>query len=183
MIEDVLVGFEDAVRQPVVTHELPDVFDRVELGAFRQQSGKRVMLAGATRPAEMCQLALSSISTAWAPSATAGDISAMCSVTTLVLQGGITSAAPLPSVGQMALYISSDVECWSLGAGGRVPRLVQRPVMPFFWPTRASSCRQTVQTGEAASIHGLWDTVGRILDLHSPQGSTHYRTAFGCYST
>lgn len=156
MIEDVFVGFVDAVRQPVVTHELPDVFDRVELGAFRQQSGKWVMLAGATRPAEMCQLALSSISTAWAPSATAG---------------------------QMAPYMSSDVECWSLGAGGRVPRLVQRPVMPFFWPTRASSCRQTVQTGEAASIHGLWDTFGRILDLHSPQGSTYYRTAFGCCST
>lgn len=102
MIEDVVVGFEDAVRHSVVTHDLPDVFDRVELGAFRRQSCSRVMLAGTTRPAEMCQLALSSISTAWAPSATAADISAMCSVMTLVLQGGITSAAPLPSAGQMA---------------------------------------------------------------------------------
>ena len=34
MVEDVVVGFEDAVRQPVVAHELPDVFDRVELGAL-----------------------------------------------------------------------------------------------------------------------------------------------------
>ena len=37
MVEDVVVGFENAVRQPVVAHELPDVFDRVELGAFRRQ--------------------------------------------------------------------------------------------------------------------------------------------------
>jgi hypothetical protein len=37
MVEDVVVGFEDSVRQPVVAYELPDVFDRVELGAFRRQ--------------------------------------------------------------------------------------------------------------------------------------------------
>ena len=41
MVEDVVVGFEDAVRQPVVAHELPDVFDRVELGAFRRQRQQR----------------------------------------------------------------------------------------------------------------------------------------------
>ena len=34
MVEDVVVGFEDAVREPVVTHELPDVFDRVQLCAL-----------------------------------------------------------------------------------------------------------------------------------------------------
>jgi hypothetical protein len=32
MVDDVVVGFEDAVREPVVTHELPDVFDRVQFG-------------------------------------------------------------------------------------------------------------------------------------------------------
>lgn len=37
LVDDVVVGFEDAVRQPVVTHELPDVLDRVELGASRRQ--------------------------------------------------------------------------------------------------------------------------------------------------
>ena len=37
MVEDVVVGFEDAVRQPIVAHELPDVFDRIELGAFGRQ--------------------------------------------------------------------------------------------------------------------------------------------------
>jgi len=34
MIENVVVGLEDPVRQPIVAHVLPDVFDRVELGAF-----------------------------------------------------------------------------------------------------------------------------------------------------
>ena len=37
VVEDVVVGFEDAVRQPVIAHELPDVLDRVELGAFGRQ--------------------------------------------------------------------------------------------------------------------------------------------------
>ena len=37
MIDEIVVGFEDAVGEPVVAHELPDVFDRVEFGAFRRQ--------------------------------------------------------------------------------------------------------------------------------------------------
>jgi hypothetical protein len=32
MIEDVVIRFEDAVREPIVAHELPDVLDRIELG-------------------------------------------------------------------------------------------------------------------------------------------------------
>jgi hypothetical protein len=34
---DIVVGFEDAVGEPVVAHELPDVLDRVELWALRRQ--------------------------------------------------------------------------------------------------------------------------------------------------
>ena len=33
VIDDVVERFEDAVREPVLTHELPDVFLAVELGA------------------------------------------------------------------------------------------------------------------------------------------------------
>ncbi len=32
MVDDVAVGFEDAVGEPVLAHELPDVFDRVQFG-------------------------------------------------------------------------------------------------------------------------------------------------------
>ena len=32
VVDDVVVGFEDAVRKPVVSDELPDVFLRVQLG-------------------------------------------------------------------------------------------------------------------------------------------------------
>jgi len=40
--EDLVVGFEDPVREPVVAHELPDVFLRVQLRAqFRQGPGVR----------------------------------------------------------------------------------------------------------------------------------------------
>ena len=37
VIDDIVVGFEDAVREPVVAHILPDIFDRIELRAFRRQ--------------------------------------------------------------------------------------------------------------------------------------------------
>jgi len=37
VVDDVIVGFEDPVGEPVVAHELPDVLDRVELGASRRQ--------------------------------------------------------------------------------------------------------------------------------------------------
>ena len=37
MIEDVVVGLEDPVRQPVVADELPEVLDRVQLGRFGWQ--------------------------------------------------------------------------------------------------------------------------------------------------
>ncbi len=41
VVENVVVGFEDAVREPVVAHELPDVLDRIELGRFRRQRQER----------------------------------------------------------------------------------------------------------------------------------------------
>ena len=37
MIEDVVIRFEDPVGEPVVAHELPDIFHRVELRRFRRQ--------------------------------------------------------------------------------------------------------------------------------------------------
>ena len=37
MIDDIVVGFEDSVREPVVAHVLPDVFDGIEFRAFRRQ--------------------------------------------------------------------------------------------------------------------------------------------------
>jgi len=37
MVDEIVVGFENAVREPVVTHELPNVFDRVELWGFWRQ--------------------------------------------------------------------------------------------------------------------------------------------------
>ena len=37
VVDKIVVGFEDSVREPVVTHKLPDVFDRVELGGFWRQ--------------------------------------------------------------------------------------------------------------------------------------------------
>jgi len=37
VVDYVVVGFEDAVRQPIVSHELPDVLGRVEFRAFGRQ--------------------------------------------------------------------------------------------------------------------------------------------------
>jgi hypothetical protein len=37
MIENVVVGLKDPVRKPIVAHELPDVLDGIEFGAFGRQ--------------------------------------------------------------------------------------------------------------------------------------------------
>jgi hypothetical protein len=37
VIDDIVVGFEDAVRQPVVAHILPDVLDGIEFRGFRRE--------------------------------------------------------------------------------------------------------------------------------------------------
>ena len=37
VIDEIIVRFEDAVGEPVIAHKLPDVLDRIELGAFRRQ--------------------------------------------------------------------------------------------------------------------------------------------------
>ncbi len=50
MIEDIVVGFEHAVRQPVVAHELPDVLDRVELGAFGRERQQGDVAGNDQRP-------------------------------------------------------------------------------------------------------------------------------------
>ena len=37
MVDEIIVGFEDTIGEPVVAHELPDVLDWVELGGLRRQ--------------------------------------------------------------------------------------------------------------------------------------------------
>ena len=37
VVDEIIVGFEDAVGEPVIAHKLPDVFDRVEFGGSRWQ--------------------------------------------------------------------------------------------------------------------------------------------------
>ena len=54
MVDDVVVGIEDAVGQPVVAHELPDVLDGLSSGA-RGGRVRIVMLAGTSSLAEVCQ--------------------------------------------------------------------------------------------------------------------------------
>src|SRR3546814_4729200 len=41
VVDDVVVGGEDPVGEPVIAHELPDVLDRVQLGTFGRQSDDR----------------------------------------------------------------------------------------------------------------------------------------------
>jgi len=41
MVDEIVVGFEDAIGEPVIAHELPDVLHRVELGAFWRQGNYR----------------------------------------------------------------------------------------------------------------------------------------------
>jgi len=63
LVEDIVAGFEDAVRQPVSRLNCQTFSTGLRSGHFGG-SGSRVMLAGMTSPAERCQPAWSRISTA-----------------------------------------------------------------------------------------------------------------------
>ncbi len=36
MVDEIVVGMKDAVREPVLAHEMPDILDKVQLGTFRR---------------------------------------------------------------------------------------------------------------------------------------------------
>src|SRR5262249_32261022 len=101
MVDEIVVGFEDAVGEPVVAHELPDVLDRVELWALRRQQndgdiGRHEEAGGRVRAG------LIDGRMAWAAGATVAATSARCKFIASVLQAGMIRAAPLPSFGQTA---------------------------------------------------------------------------------
>lgn len=61
VVDDVVVGFEDAVRQPVIAYELPDFLDRLELIA-----NLRLLAAG--KQASQPSTALIGMMTSWGKS-------------------------------------------------------------------------------------------------------------------
>ena len=143
VIEDIVVAEEDAVGQPVVAHELPDGFDRVEFGTLGREGDEReiagdVELAGRmpTRPIEKQD--------GVAPGRNVlGDF--------IEMQLHRLGVALRQQSGRPRCLLSgrSPRRCRSrrcagqLGAAeGRVPRFAQRLVILFFWPTRASSANQ-----------------------------------------
>lgn len=97
MIEDVIVGREDPVGEPVVADKLPDVLDRRQLERSGRK-GKRVMFSWIFRSLEPCQPVWSRMTTAWAHGLTAFEISARCK--TWVLQRGSARPAPCPARGR-----------------------------------------------------------------------------------
>jgi hypothetical protein len=54
VVDEIVVRFEDAVRQPVVTQELPDVSTGLSSGHFGG-SAIMVMFGGTTSPVDRCQ--------------------------------------------------------------------------------------------------------------------------------
>ena len=52
VVDEIVIGFEDAIAEPVVPHELPDVFHRIEFGGFWRQ-GDDGDVGGTTRPVDM----------------------------------------------------------------------------------------------------------------------------------
>jgi hypothetical protein len=76
VIDDVIEGFEDAVRQPVLAHELPDVFLAVELwGAPRQRQKRDVAWAGWVGSAAVEQVDLMLITSGYRRASACGTLS------------------------------------------------------------------------------------------------------------
>ena len=101
MLEDVVVGAEDAVGKPVVADKLPDILDWIEFGAFGRQRDKRDVRRHDELVGQV-PTGLVEHEHGVRPGATAIAISARCRFIAAMLQRGKTRAAPLPSLGQMA---------------------------------------------------------------------------------
>ena len=72
-----------------------------------------------------------------------------CRFIASVSHRGMTSAAPLPSLGQIAPKMYAEAVRWSFGALGRVPRLAQQPSdLVHSWPMQASSANQISTVAE-----------------------------------
>ena len=98
MVDDGVVGREHAVGEPVVAHELPDVLDRVELGAFGRQRDERDVGRHGKAAGEVPS-GLVEQQRAVRPGVTRADISARCRPIASVLHQGRTRPAALPSLG------------------------------------------------------------------------------------
>ena len=107
VVDDVVVGFEDTIRQPVVAHELPDVLDRVEFWTPGRQRHERDVPRhdqfGRSVPSGLIEQA-----TACASGATWKAISSRCMLIASLLHLGMTMPAALPSAGQIAPKIHAE---------------------------------------------------------------------------
>src|ERR1700726_1198468 len=101
MVEDVVVGFEDAVREPIVAHELPDVLDRIELGRFRRQRQERDVVWDGKPLRDMPSRLIKKKDGVRAGRDRKRDFVQM-KRHGFTVQEGSTSPAPFPSAGQMA---------------------------------------------------------------------------------
>ncbi len=101
MIDEIVVGFEDAVREPVVAHELPDVLDRVEFGRFRRQ-GENGDVGWHDEAHRHVPASLIDQEDGVGAGRDRLTISARWRFIASVLQAGRIRAAPLPSFGQTA---------------------------------------------------------------------------------
>ena len=134
--DDVFVGFEDPVRQPVVAHELPDILHRVQLGrSWRQRQDGDVV--GDRQLGRQVPTGLIDDQHRMGAGIDGGtDLDAppwrRCRTRAFPLRG--TDRAEDISVR------------WSRGARGRVPRLAHRRVSLFFWPMRASCHHSSIST-------------------------------------
>lgn len=90
VVGDIVVVAEHPIGQPVVAHELPDVFYDVQLGTYAIPPDRAAAQRGA-------------------PGLTVRLISAWCRFMPAVLQKGRARAAPVPSLGQTApkMYVDA----------------------------------------------------------------------------
>ena len=136
--DDIVVGFEDAVREPVVAHVLPDVFNGIEFRAFRRQ-GENGDVGGNSNLADRCHPAWSTRRTAWAPGAIALAISASAGSSLRYCRRAGSEPRRCPVSGRWrqryrSMRFADPAEC-----SGKCRAWPTSRVILFFWPIRASS--------------------------------------------
>jgi hypothetical protein len=138
MVDDIAIGFEDIRFESLVAQELPDALLRVELRTFRRQRDQGDVRRHNTPAGEMPAGPIDEQRGVSARRNLCGDFGQM-QVHGFGVASGLTRAAPLPCLGQIAAKIEAEAVRWSVGALGRVPRLARRWVILFFLADPPSS--------------------------------------------
>jgi hypothetical protein len=134
MIDEIVIGFEDAVGEPIIAKELPYVLPRIEFGTFRRQSDDGDVWGDDEVRRDMSASLIDEEHRMGARRDAPGELGEM-QVHRVGVAGRQDQSCRFPILRADSAENVDRGGALTLGSAC-VPRLAQRRVILFFWPMR-----------------------------------------------